>query len=269
VAGQREIISDSDMDIDHQIILDNDINKTCKGLNGIQNTEIPVPERPTVEASRISSPIANAVSTLTTTISKMASAIYTVPTTFTAINDDLLPVLPDQSVIAVAIPKNLQSVDSISNDSLMNCDDLTAVPVVVEAPHADYNGNTNHINEEINSIRINTLPTIGISNNDSNVSTSSSHGSTYSTNGSITSRIEAIKTADLLMTSQLSRLLKDDIHVDLVNVLTGVNNNDSSEGDVRTSTCSYPDMSDTDVMPFCMHLSIDFVLLFFFVFNQF
>jgi hypothetical protein len=25
------------------------------------------------------------------------------------------------------------------------------------------------------------------------------------------------------------------------------------EGDVRTSTCSYPDMSDTDVMPLCMY----------------
>jgi hypothetical protein len=25
------------------------------------------------------------------------------------------------------------------------------------------------------------------------------------------------------------------------------------EGDVRTSTCSYPDMSDTGDMPFCIH----------------
>ncbi len=40
---------------------------------------------------------------------------------------------------------------------------------------------------------------------------------------------------------------------------------------VRTSTCSYPDMSDTDVMPFCMrfHYFPSTLLCCFVVINQF
>jgi hypothetical protein len=232
---QREIVCDSDMDMDHQTVLDNDINKTHEGLNGDQNTEISVEAIiPTIAAPLIPTPIANAISTLTTTISRMASAIYTVPTSPPATDDSLLPVIPgDQSVVTVSILRNVQSVDNKINNDIENCDDLIAVPMLIEGPPANYNGNTGSvINEEFNSIRINTLPIIAISNIsniDSNVSTSSSHGNT-------TSRIEAIKTADLLMTAQLSRLLKDDIHIDLLNVLTGINNNDSSEGDKRLSS---------------------------------
>jgi hypothetical protein len=103
---------------------------------------------------------------------------------------------------------NIQSIEA-SVDSI-------AVPMLVESSivHCSTDSSSQIINDEATDVKNNSVSTIPISNIDNHVSTSSRHGNA-------TSRIEAIKSADLLMTAQFSRLLQDDIHVDLMNILSG------------------------------------------------
>lgn len=93
--------------------------------------------------------------------------------------------------------------------------DSIAVPMLVESSIVDCTDSSSQIiNDEVTDVKNNSISTISISNIDNHASTSSRHGNA-------TSRIEAIKSAHFLMTAQFSRLLQDDIHVDLINVLSG------------------------------------------------
>jgi hypothetical protein len=121
----------------------------------------------------------------------------------------------EASVLQTPTPSILSIDASVIPMPIENCADSITVPMLIEKSIVDCNGSSRHtINEVATDIKNSTVPTIPISNIDNHVSMSSRHGNT-------TSRIEAIKSADLLMTAQFSRLLKDDIHVDLVNILRG------------------------------------------------